>query len=250
MQLLSSLVLSAVVSQAAVTNTPDAPAHPVSEPIRLDGVLDEPVWASVPTIGRLLQQEPNPESDPTEETEVKVLFDGDRLYFGILCRDRDRSAIVATQLAYDRRLEVDDYIVIVLDPFYDFRNGFFFEVNPVGARADGQVSNNAERRTLEWDGIWDAAARITEDGWVAEVEIPFKTLRFKPGQTTWGFNVERTIRRLNESHILGFQSRFRWILKPGNDFFVVFNRGWEDIDNRFRSAFDHGTVKFQYTFRL
>jgi len=192
MQLLSSLILSAVVSQAAVTNTPDAPAHPVSEPIRLDGVLDEPVWASVPTIGRLLQQEPNPESDPTEETEV----------------------------------------------------------NPVGARADGQVSNNAERRTLEWDGIWDAAARITEDGWVAEVEIPFKTLRFKPGQTTWGFNVERTIRRLNESHILGFQSRFRWILKPGNDLFVVFNRGWEDIDNRFRSAFDHGTVKFQYTFRL
>jgi hypothetical protein len=198
MQLMSSLVLSAVISRSAVLSTPEAPAHPVSESIRLDGVLDEPIWATVPTIGRLLQQEPIPESEPTEETEVKVLFDEDRLVFGILCRDRDPSAIVATQLAYDRRLEVDDYVVIVLDPFYDRRNGFFFEVNPVGARADGQVSNNAERRTLEWDGIWDAAARITEDGWVAEVEIPFKTLRFQPGQTTWGFNVERTIRRLNE----------------------------------------------------
>jgi hypothetical protein len=195
---LSSLVLSAAVSLSAATNTPEAPAYPISEPIRLDGVLDEPIWSSVPTIGRLLQQEPIPESEPTEETDIKILFDRDRLYFGIHCRDHDPSAIVATQLAYDSQLDVDDFIVILVDPFLDFRNGFFFEVNAVGARADGQVSNNAERRSLEWDGIWDAAARITEDGWVAEVEIPFKTLRFKPGQTTWGLNVERTIRRLNE----------------------------------------------------
>ncbi len=54
----------------------------------------------------------------------------------------------------------------------------------------------------------------------------------------------------NESRILGFQSRFRRILKPGNDLFVVVNRGWEDIDNRFHTAFDRGSVKFQYTFRL
>jgi hypothetical protein len=54
----------------------------------------------------------------------------------------------------------------------------------------------------------------------------------------------------NESGILGFQSRFRWILKPGNDLFVVIHRGWEDIDDRLRPAFDRGTVKFQYTFRL
>ncbi|MFQ5792346.1 MAG: DUF5916 domain-containing protein, partial [Acidobacteriota bacterium] len=117
----------------------------------------------------------------------------------------------ATQLAYDSRLEVDDFIVILVDPFLDFRNGFFFEVNPVGARAEGQVSNNAERRTLEWDGIWDAAARITEDGWVAEVEIPFKTLRFKPGQTTWGLNVERTIRRLNEVNRWASPRREVWL---------------------------------------
>jgi hypothetical protein len=198
MLLLSSLILSAVAALSTATNTPEAPAHSTSEPIRLDGVLDEPIWSTVPTIGRLLQQEPIPESEPTEETEVKVVFDRDRLYFGIQCRDRDPSAIVATQLAYDSRLDVDDFVVIILDPFLDFRNGFFFEVNAVGARADGQVSNNAERRSLEWDGIWDAAARITDDGWVAEVMIPFKTLRFAPGQTTWGLNVERTIRRLNE----------------------------------------------------
>jgi hypothetical protein len=86
----------------------------------------------------------------------------------------------------------------VLDPFFDQRNGFFFQVNPAGARTDGQISNNQERLTYNWDGIWNASARRTEDGWAAEIAIPFKTLRFKPGQTTWGFNVERTIKRKQE----------------------------------------------------
>ena len=96
MLLLPSLVLCGVVSLSSAATTPEAPAHPISASIRLDGVLDEPEWSSVPTIGRLLQQEPTPESEPTEETEVRVLFDHDRLYFGILCRDRDPSAIVAS----------------------------------------------------------------------------------------------------------------------------------------------------------
>jgi hypothetical protein len=72
----------------------------------------------------------------------------------------------------------------VLDPFFDHRSGFFFQVNPAGARSDGQVSNNAESLSNDWDGIWTAAAGVTEDGWVAEIEIPFKTLRFKPEQST------------------------------------------------------------------
>ena len=87
---------------------------------------------------------------------------------------------------------------IVLDPFFDHRNGFFFQVNPAGARADGQVSNNSRAPEPDWDGIWNAAARISDEGWIAEIEIPFKTLRFKPGQTVWGFNVERQIKRRQE----------------------------------------------------
>ena len=208
---LQTLLMAAVAAQPQPTTTPEAPAHQVTEGIRLDGVLDEPVWASVPTIGRLLQQEPIPESEPTMETEVRVLFDRDHLYFGILCRDTDPSAIVANQLSRDADLETDDVIVVIVDPFLDRRNGFFFETNPVGARADGQVTNNAERRSLEWDGIWDAAARVTEEGWVAEIEIPFKTLRFEPGQTTWGLNVERTVRRSNEVNRWASPRREVWL---------------------------------------
>src|SRR5262249_34549768 len=83
-------------------------------------------------------------------------------------------------------------------PFFDHRNGFFFEVNPAGARSDGQISNNAQSLTRNWDGIWEAAVTRSPDGWTAEVAIPFKTLRFRPGQTVWGFNVERQIKHLFE----------------------------------------------------
>ena len=120
--------------------------------------------------------------------------------------------IVATQLGRDADLDVDDWVVIVLDPFYDQRNGFFFFVNPAGARADGQISNNAREPSLEWDGIWDARARITPEGWVAEIVIPFKTLRFKPGQTVWGLNVERQIKRRQEHD--------RWA-SPRNDVWIT-----------------------------
>lgn len=59
-------------------------------------------------------------------------------------------------------------------------------MNPVAARTDGQVSNDSRQLTRDWDGIWAAAATHTTDGWTVEMVIPFKTLRFKPGQTVWG----------------------------------------------------------------
>ena len=164
----------------------------------MDGQLDEAAWQRAAPIGRFVQREPMEGSEPSENTDVRVLYTESALYIGVLCHDRSPRDIVSTQLTRDAELDVDDRILIVLDPFFDHRNGFFFEVNPAGARADGQVSNNAERLSLEWDGIWNAVARITDQGWIAEVEIPFKTLRFKPGQTTWGFNVEREIKRRQE----------------------------------------------------
>src|SRR5207247_6719609 len=68
-----------------------------------------------------------------------------------------------------------------------------------GAGLDRQVPNNSERLSLDWDGIWNASARMSDEGWVAEIEIPFKTLRFKPGQSVWGINVERQIKRRQET---------------------------------------------------
>ena len=190
----------ALLGTSAAAGEADPPVAVVgsAEGIRVDGILDEAAWARATPIGPLLQRDPKEGAPATEETEVRVLFDTDNLYVGVTCRDRAPSAIVSTQLGRDADLEVDDRITIVLDPFLDHKNGFFFTVNPSGARADGQISNNAQVLTYEWDAIWDARARITDGGWVAEIAIPFKSLRFKPGQTIWGFNVERQIKRLQE----------------------------------------------------
>ena len=192
------LVVVAAFARHADAQVPVAKASRTDERIRIDGRLDEPAWQNASPIGPLLQAQPDEEVAATEETTVRVLYDASALYFGITCLDRNPSGIVSTQLARDGDLEVDDHVVVVLGPFFDHRNGFFFAVNPGGARIDGQISNNAEHPTLDWDGIWNAGARIVPEGWVVEIVIPFKTLRFKPGQTTWGLNIQRQIKRRNE----------------------------------------------------
>jgi hypothetical protein len=183
----------------ALAQAPEARALDSRERIRIDGKLDEAAWKSAAPIGDLTQVLPKQGETPSERTDVRVLVDNESLYFGITCYDQTPSAIIATQLTRDADLDVDDNISVVLDPFFDHRNGFFFEVNPAGARADGQISNSAEFVSLDWDGIWNAHARITDEGWVAEIVIPFKTLRFKPGQSTWGLNIQRVIKRYNET---------------------------------------------------
>src|SRR6266850_841542 len=179
--------------------SPVARARRTTEAIRLDGRLDEADWQWAEPIGPLRQREPIENSEPSEETFVRVLYTDNALYVAVVCRDRSPQEIVSTQLTRDADLDVDDRVTIVLDPFFDHRNGFFFQVNPAGARADGQVSNNSETLSRDWDGIWNAAARISDEGWIAEIEIPFKTLRFKPGQSVWGFNVERQVKRRQET---------------------------------------------------
>ncbi|MBI2832910.1 MAG: hypothetical protein HYX76_00610 [Acidobacteria bacterium] len=191
---------AAASDRAAAAETPTAHAFRTSEPIRIDASLDEGAWAQAEAIGSLIQREPLEGQPGTENTEVRIAYDDDALYFAIVCHARAAGDVVSTQLTRDSNLDVDDRVTIVLDPFFDHRNGFYFQVNPAGARTDGQVSNNAEHLSDDWDGIWSAATRRTEKGWIAEVEIPFKTLRFKPGQTVWGLNVERHLKRRNETN--------------------------------------------------
>src|SRR5262249_31639985 len=145
-----ALATLAVVPTATRADTPVAVAGGALE-IRLDGVLDEPAWQRAEPLGPFLQRDPNAGGPASQKTGVRVLFDADDLYLGITCYDRTPSAIVATQLARDADLEVDDRVTVVIDPFFDHRNGFFFVVNPAGARADGQISNNAEELSFEWD---------------------------------------------------------------------------------------------------
>jgi len=157
------------------------------------------MWAEADSITGLTQLEPIEGGLPTGRTVVRVLADEHQIIFGVVAYDPDPAGIVAFDVRRDAVLRDEDNIRIVLDPFLDGRSGVVFMVNPNGARYDALVSRRGEGENPDWDQIWDAKVARTASGWSVEIWIPVRSLTFKPGLTTWGFNVERRIERLQET---------------------------------------------------
>ncbi|MBI3048476.1 MAG: carbohydrate binding family 9 domain-containing protein [Acidobacteria bacterium] len=168
-------------------------------PIVLDGVLDEPSWRDAPMATHFIQNDPREGEAATYDTEVRVLYDDEAIYFGVFARDEEPGRLTVNDLKKDFNTNNSDGFRIVLDTFHDARNGYTFATNPAGAKYDAQMANEGRERNSDWDGIWDVATRVTETGWYAELRIPFRTLKFESRDTqTWGVNFERKLRRLNE----------------------------------------------------
>ncbi len=177
-----------------------ATARRIDSEIRIDGVLDEAAWNRVEPATGFIQQEPQTGAPSTERTEVRFLYDDDNLYVGIKCFDSaGEKGILVTNVRRDFGPFEGDYFGMLLDTFDDDRNAFVFGINPRGAKRDGQMAGNGESSDFDWDGIWSVRSKITEEGWQAEIAIPFKTLRFREGdRQVWGLNLTRKIRRKNE----------------------------------------------------
>jgi hypothetical protein len=156
-------------------------------------LLDEPDWMAAPPIGDILQREPTPGQPPSERTEVKLLYDDNFLYVGVMCFDQPDS-VIGTRMARDSNLSDDDHIELLVDPYRDRRNAFYFSTNPLGALVDGLIIENGTLNR-DWDAIWMVRTRSTEEGWSAEFAIPFKSLSFNASKGVWGFNFSRTIKR-------------------------------------------------------
>ena len=189
----------------------------VTSEIVIDGSLDEAPWRQAPKIGDLIQRIPEAGAEPTEKTEVTLLYDKDNLYIGVMCYDSEPQRVLASEMARDASLRADDRLEIVLDTFRDHSNAFYFSTNPAGALVDGLVFANGETNN-DWDAIWIVRTEQTDDGWSAEFAIPFKTLNFPAGETVWGFNISRTIqRKLEENRWTGarFQTQFFQISEAG-----------------------------------
>lgn len=196
---LLALVVPAALVAAPLQDEPERPTRTavvttVTEPIVLDGVLDEPAWGSSPKIGALVQRIPTEGAEPSERTEVTLLRDEDNLYIGVMCHDSEPDRILASQMARDASLRPDDYVELLLDTFRDQSNAFYFSTNPNGAQVDGLVFANGETNE-DWDAIWNVATQRSDQGWSAEFAIPFKSLNFPPDGTVWGFNISRNIQR-------------------------------------------------------
>jgi hypothetical protein len=173
-------------------------AHPVGDgAVSLDGALTEAEWFAADSLTDLRQREPHEGAPASERTVVRVLVSATTLYIGVRAYDETPRLIRASQLRRDADLTVDDNVTILIDSFRDRRGAFVFRTNPNGARWDAQL-NGFEDLNENWTGVWDVAASRDAAGWTAEFRIPFRTLRFHPGETRFGFNVERLIRRKNE----------------------------------------------------
>ena len=167
--------------------------------MRLDGRLDEAAWSGADSIVDLRQREPREGAPASERTVVKVLRDADALYVAVRAYDGSAGALRATQLRRDADLGSDDNVTLLIDSFHDRRTAFVFATNPNGAMWDAQL-NGLENLNPDWNGIWDVATSRDSLGWTAEFRIPFRTLRFRSGtDVSFGFNVQRQIRRKNET---------------------------------------------------
>lgn len=199
----------AAARMAAVTTAVSA--------IVLDGVLDEAAWVAAPTIGDLVQRQPDIGQAPSERTDVRLLRDANNLYIGVMAYDAEPRRVLGSQMARDGGLGADDRIEIVLDTFRDSRNAFYFATNPSGALLDGLAFANGQLNS-EWDAVWDVRTRRTDAGWVAEFAIPFKSLSFPSDARGWGFNISRTIqRKLEEDRWTGarLQNQFLQVSEAG-----------------------------------
>jgi hypothetical protein len=187
---------------AAAAPAPDRRQFEVTRatsPIKVDGVLDDAAWESALVVDLPYEWFPGDNVAPPVKTDALVTFDGEALYVGFRAEDPQPGAIRAHLMDRDNigAFNQDDHVGIIVDTFNDERRAFQFRANPHGVQVDATFSEIDAAEDFSWDAIWNAEGRITDTGYVVEIAIPFKQLRF-PRSTapqTWGFEAFRNYPR-------------------------------------------------------
>ena len=176
----------------------------LKEPMVLDGRLDDDVYRSVPPLTGFIQQEPHEGQLATEQTEAWIFFDDRNLYVAARCWDSHPERMVANEMRRDHNdINQNENFVVTLDTFYDRRNGFYFQTNPIGALRDQAVTDEGIGRNVDWNTVWDSKAQRFDQGWTLEMAIPFKSLRYNEGRRqVWGLNMRRAVQWKNEMSFL------------------------------------------------
>lgn len=172
----------------------------LTERPRIDGELDEAWYADTPPITQFLQSVPDEGAEPTEFTEAWIGFDEANIYVSARIHDSaPESEWVANEMRRDtNQLRQNDTFGVAFDTFYDRRNAVMFYTNPLGAVADFAMTNEGNPNS-DWNPIWNVRTGRFDGGWTVEMEIPFKSLRYRPGnEQVWGIQLRRAIRRKNE----------------------------------------------------
>lgn len=194
-----SLFFFAISGFAQVSSPNQISAVKIQQAPKVDGRLTETCWLNAPKISNFTQRELDEGRPSTERTTVAAVYTNSTLYFGIWCFDSEPDKLVAKEMKRDFHHWRDDNFEIILDTYHDKRNGYLFIINPNGAREDVLITDEGRGFNRAWNGVWDVAVQTTDEGWFAELHIPFSTLKFpnQPKQI-WGINFERNIRRKKE----------------------------------------------------
>ncbi len=204
--LLSAIIQGQLGAQAGAESPPRRGADIVIQvvstlkPVRVDGRLDEPAWDdAIAYHDYFFQQEPLDRAPSSRKTELRVLQDGEYIYFGAVCYENDPEQIFATVKRRDGSFLADDAFELLIDTFDDKRNSYAFGTNPFGAKIDAIISDEGNHINKSWDCIWQCKTSRDSRGWVIEMAIPFKSLRYKRGELVdWGLNVTREIKHSKE----------------------------------------------------
>ena len=177
----------------------------ITSAMKIDGKLDEDAYRLVQPMGGFVQTEPRRGEPATEQTEVWIFYDDENIYVGAKCYDSGtEDQWVANEMRRDSMNVVrNENFSIYFDTFYDRRNAFLFELSPIGGIYDAYVTNERSPGNIDYNPVWNRQAGRFDKGWIAEMAIPFRALRYKPGASqVWGVNVRRTVRWKNEESFI------------------------------------------------
>ena len=190
-----------------------------SDAIELDGQLTEASWQSAEKTGDFYQYFPSDTSSAIAQSEIMMTYDDQNLYVAVICHSLRAREYMIASLRRDYRGSGNDGITFLFDTFSDQTNAFAFGLSPYGVQREALISNGGSGRrdfSLSWDNKWEAATKVHDKYWVGELAIPFKTLRFNEGTTSWRFNAYRLDTEHNE--------RSSWNHIPRN--FIIFSLGF------------------------
>jgi hypothetical protein len=174
-------------------------AKKITEPVAVDGIIDEAVWDGAPEVSDFIQLQPQRGELAEFRTVVKIVYDENFIYFGYLCYDSHPDSIAARLVKRDSDLRSDDSVYVFLDTFNDKQSCYYFSSNLLGTQWDGRITDNGRTTDDTWDGTWESAAQKTDFGWSIEFAIAMKSIKYEPGtDKTWGLSVGRGVPRILE----------------------------------------------------
>jgi Domain of unknown function (DUF5916)/Carbohydrate family 9 binding domain-like len=177
---------------------PSLPAYRITNGgIEIDGHLDETSWRQAPAATGFTQFAPERGGTPGEETVFKVAYDDDAIYFAVACLRTNGSPITSCLSRRDQ-ITSSDMIRVYLSPYHDLTTGYHFRINPHGVKED-YYNYGDLYHDRSWDAVWEGDTSQDENGWYAEIRIPFSSIRYRESESmTWGFNVFQYIRSLDQ----------------------------------------------------